>query len=353
MFGKSPSGPAGYSRKWQAVGAAIALIAPGLTATAQADVDPEARLSDANVALIYHQLSGEAAPVEEMMTDPLNMRFDNEFEKRRFVKEKFPEFEKMAADALSHDAYYVQFNTRLNDYDFDDEQFPVAGIYPRSMFFTFDADDAGSDGFDYAVQIVNSSDVKHLDIGPDEAEALMSKIGSGRNIRVRMWLVPVAPVEAGWAKLNDDMFRTFNTVATKVEIMDRDGNPLAEIDSGLDAKNKAKAVKDNPIKMPDFSNPWSAENRSEALLEYYDWVVTEKYKLSSSGEGTSFNEAMDLRGAVSSGCIAKFGYSECGRLATSRRQVVDQCASEMEGDKKRLCYKLQYVPYSSAEADAR
>ncbi len=343
------------TRKFTSTGVAsiaICLSLSALPANAEGELDKSARLTDDNVALIYHQISGESAPVADMIIKPENKRFENEFEKRRFVKEAWPAFEQRAKDALAHDAYYVQFNTRLGDYDFDKEQFPVAGIYSSYMYFDYDADDAGSDGLDYAVQIVNPGDVKFLKMSPDEAEALMGRLGSDRAIKVRMWLVPIQPVEAGWVKLKDDIFRTFNTQATRVEVMDRDANFIAEIDSGIKAVNAVKPVSDNPIKMPDFSNPWSAENRSEALLDYYDWVVTEQYKLSSSGNGKSFEEAMSLRGAAASGCTAKFGYSQCMRLSEARSHVIDQCASEIKPPRTPQCYKLQYVPYSSNEADA-
>ncbi|KCZ52551.1 hypothetical protein HY29_04530 [Hyphomonas beringensis] len=316
------------------------------------DAPAEARLNPVNAALLYHQVSGEPAPVTSMMAKPLNMRFDNEFERRRFAKEAFPAFQKMAKDVLDQPAYYAKFSVRLGDYDFTNERFPLNGIYSGSMYFHYDAGKAGSEGLDYAVRIVNTDDIKFLDMAPDQAEALLNKVNG--KISAEMWMVPTSPVSAGWIKMNNDYFRTVQMKATVLKLFDKNGDLIAEIKSKTpNLKNKAKAVKDNPIREPEFSNPWTAEDAPTAILDHYKWYIQGKYKVPNSDYGAdSFQSVMELGGAVAKGCTASFGYSECKRLMTARRNMVNRCAATVAKERKRECYKIEDLPYTTEEADS-
>lgn len=336
--------------KWLGMGL-VTSSALALTTSAQEDTT-DARLKALPVALIYHQISGEPVPVAEMMAEAWDKGyFDSEFEERRFVKENFDAFSQMAADALERDAHYAQFKSRIENYDFDKEQFALAGIFAGSMFFTYDASDVGADALDYAVNIINTDDVRFLKMPAEEAEAFMEKLGSDRTVRLRMWITPVNPVQAGWSEKRGDLFRTFNAVATKVEVLDLDNNLLAELDGAKPGK-PVKAVKDNPIRMPDFSNPWAAEDAPAALLEHYDWVVNKKYKMQTDKGGDAFDEAINLRTGIAGGCQSKFGYSQCSRFVVDRRNMVNRCTNEIKPPKAALCYGLTNVPYSNDEADA-
>jgi len=328
----------------------LAMAASPTLAEAE-DAPPEARLNAINAALLYHQVSGEPAPVADMMAKPMNLRFENEFERRRFAKEAFPAFEKMAKDVMAQPAYYTKFSVRLGDYDFNNERFPINGIYSGSMFFNYDAGKAGSGGMDYAIRIVNTDEIKFLDMGPDDAEALLTSMDDNK-ISAQMWMVPVTPVSAGWVKLKGSYFRTVQMKATALKLCDKNGDLITEIESKTpNLKNKAKPVKDNPIREPEFSNPWTAEDAPTAILDHYQWYIQEKYKVADSGSsGDAFQNAMEMGGAAAEGCTASFGYSQCKRLMTARRQMVDRCLATVAKERKRECYKIDDLPYTSEES---
>ncbi|KCZ46839.1 DUF4852 domain-containing protein [Hyphomonas pacifica] len=317
------------------------------------DAPAEARLNAVNAALLYHQVSGEPAPVANMMTKPLNMRFDNEFERRRFTKENFPAFQKMAEDVMAQPAYYTKFSVRLGDYDFTDERFPINGIYSGSMYFNYDADKAGSEGMDYAVRIVNTDEIKFLDMAPDDAEALLNRV-EGNKISAQMWMVPVTPVSAGWIKMKNSYYRTVQMKATVLKLFDPNGELIAEIESKTpNLKNKARPVKHNPISEPTFSNPWTAEDAPTAILDHYQWYIQKKYQVADNGSsGDAFQNAVDMRGVAAEGCTTTFGYSECKRLMTARRQMMDRCTASVAKERVRECYMIDDIPYTTEEADS-
>ena len=334
-------------------GAMLGLALSSHPATAETkDAAPEARLTPVHTALLYHQVSGEPAPVVNMMAKPLNLRFDNEFERRRFAKEAFPAFKELADDVLRQPAYYARFSVRLDDYDFNEERFPLNGVYSGSMYFYYDAGKAGSEGMDYAVRIVNTDEIKFLDAPMEEAEAMLNRVGG--KISAEMWMVPVSPVSAGWIKLKNDYYRTVQMKATMLKLFDANGNLIAEIESeSAGLKNKAKAVKSNPIREPEFSNPWMADDAPTAILDHYKWYIDKSYKVPNAEYGAdSFQDAMELGGAVSGGCIAKFGYSECNRLSSARQQMVNRCTNTVSANRKSECYQIRYLPYTTEEADS-
>ena len=205
---------------------------------------------------------------------------------------------------------------------------------------------------DYAVRIVNTDEIKFLDAPMEEAEAMLNRVGG--KISAEMWMVPVSPVSAGWIKLKNDYYRTVQMKATMLKLFDENGNLIAEIESeSAGLKNKAKAVKSNPIREPEFSNPWMADDAPTAILDHYKWYIDKSYKVPNAEYGAdSFQDAMELGGAVSGGCMAKFGYSECNRLSSARQQMVNRCTNTVSANRKSECYQIRYLPYTTEEADS-
>lgn len=330
---------------------------PAAAARASLYVDGPARTGEAltlnavNIAYLYHRMSGEPASVVSMVTEPARQRFEDEFALRRFVNENLPAFQAEVDRTVSAQRYVVQVNGRLERYDFDRGGFPINGLYDRT-FLSFDSSRSGAEGMDYSLSLGNTDELDFIEVSEADAEAL--NLGGSRAVDL---MVEFVPVQAGWAKPRDDIFRTVDAIATRIEVVAREGG---QVIGGREAATPApdgplRLYAQNPFAEPDFVNPWSADNAPEAVLDRYSWIVNEHWRMDDMRmeSGESFYDALSLRGAAAESCIGDFGYSQCQRLATARSEFIDRCVRDVPQNRSRECYAISDFPYTELEADAR
>tara|TARA_Y100000815_G_scaffold113660_1_gene102728 strand:- start:238 stop:1356 length:1119 start_codon:yes stop_codon:yes gene_type:complete len=301
-----------------------------------------------NVAYLYHRMSGEPASIDRMMTEPLKLRFDDEFARRRFLEENFDEFAKLVDEAVSAKVYTVTLSGGLEGYDFDREGFPIDGLYDRTMV-TFSADASGSEGLDFALALEGTDE---LDILPMPVEDAERRSNSLSNSAVDLE-VAFTPLEAGWEKVRDDQRRTVVGKAYSVKVLSPDGSVIGTI--GLDSEPPTRPLRvfaENPFKKSMLINPWTAENAPEAVLDRYAWIIDERWKMPSYQEGDNIEEAMTTNVSAAGGCVAQYGYSECQRLAQRRNDFITHCTRSVPDNRKQECYSIRSLPYTDQEANA-
>lgn len=311
----------------------------------------ELQIDATTIAYLYHRMSGEPASVVSMMTRPTRQRFDDEFARRRFVEEQHPEFLRTVDRSVSAQRYIVQINGRLESYDFERGGFPINGLYDRT-FLSFNGSSSGSEGMDYSLSLGNTSELDFVEVSREDAEAL--NLGNGAR-RVDL-MVEFVPIQAGWAKPRDEIFRTVDAIATRLDVVTPDGDVIATKEAVTQAPDgPLRIYAENPFAEPEFSNPWSAENAPEAVLDRYSWIVDERWRMPNirMETGDSFYNAMSLSGAAASGCVANFGFSECQRLASARSEFIDRCVRDLPPGQSSDCYAISEFPYTALEADAR
>lgn len=310
----------------------------------------ELTLNAVNIAHLYFRMSGEPASVISMMAKPVNKRFDDEFDRRRFVEENLSDFQKVVDEAVSADIYKIQINGRLGDYDFEREGFPLEGLFDRT-FVAFDGSKSGSEGMDFALSLGNSGELDFLRMSPEKAESL----NLGQGSRKVDLIVSFVPIQAGWTKPRDKVFRTVDAIATQVRVQTKDGEVIGSRNATtLPPDGALMLFASNPFEEADLVNPWLAEKAPEAVLARYSWIVDENWRISQGNmnTGDSFYDAMTLHGAAASGCIDNFGYNECQRLASARSEFINRCVSEMPADRRAQCYAIKEFPYTEHEASA-
>lgn len=299
-----------------------------------------------NLAYLYHRMSGEPASLDRMMTKPLNLTFENEFERRRFLEEHFDEFKKLVDESVSAQTYTVELRGRLEDYDFDRKGFPIDGLYDRTMV-SFSASDSGSEGLDFALALEGTEQLDFLPMSPEAAEAL----GSGdRSVDLE---IAFTPIMAGWEKVRSDQRRTVVGKAYQVTVKSSEGKTIGTIRS--DQKPSTRPLRlyaQNPMVRANLANPWTAENAPEAVLDRYAWIIDERWKMPGHKDGDAFEEAMSNNGSAAGGCVAQFGFSQCERLATRRANFVNQCTNSVPTERKQECYAIRSLPYTELEANA-
>lgn len=311
----------------------------------------ELTLNAVNIAHLYFRMSGEPASVISMMAKPVNKRFDDEFSRRRFVDENLSDFQKVVDEAVSANIYKVLINGRLEDYDFEREGFPLGGLFDRT-FVAFDGSRSGSEGMDFALSLGNSGELDFLKMSPEKAESL----NLGQGSRKVDLIVSFVPIQAGWTRPRDEVFRTVDAIATKVQVQTKDGEVIGSRNATtLPPDGPLMLFADNPFEEADLVNPWLAEKAPEAVLARYSWIIDENWRISQGNmdTGDSFYDTMTLHGAAASGCLANFGYSECQRLASARSEFINRCVSEMPADRRAQCYAIKEFPYTEHEASAR
>ena len=302
----------------------------------------------ANLAYLYHRMSGEPASVVRMMTDPLGQRFDDEFARKRFVDEHFAEFSKLVDESVSAENYVVRLNGRLEDYDFDREGFPINGLFERTMV-EFSASPSGSEGLDFALALEGTGGLSFLPMAPDKAEALDFG-NNGRRVNLE---VSFTPYEAGWEKVRSEQRRTVVGTANSVKVSTPDSKEIAAVDNGKAPPSEPlRLYSKNPFAKANLTNPWSAENAPEAVLDRYSWIIDERWRMKNQQQGDAFEEAMTLNGGAAGGCIGQFGMSQCKRLATARSNFISRCEQSIAAERRQECYAIRRLPYTELEADA-
>lgn len=308
----------------------------------------ELDLNATNLAYLYHRMSGEPASLARMMTKPLGMRFDNEFARRRFLEENFDEFTDLVDEAVAAETYLIELNGRLEDYDFDREGFPIHGLFDRTMV-NFSASESGSEGLDFALALEGAGEMSFLPMSPEEAESL----SNSRNSRSVDLEVAFTPIEAGWEQVRSDQKRTVRAKAYRVRVLSRDGNEIGKITSDAQPSNAPlRLYADNPFAKAKLTNPWSADNAPEAVLDRYAWIIDERWQMSNYSDGDKFDEAMSLNGSSAGGCVDQFGYSECQRISQRRSDFIARCTQSVPEQRKRDCNAIRRLPYTRQEADA-
>lgn len=137
----------------------------------------------------------------------------NEFQKKRFCDYVKPFILRRSRKLKEGGFFFVLINGRLEDYDFKHKQFTLAGEHRNSLFpvlkvydksstnrklvckypsinFNNKSDPYFNNDVSFNISFLNASEFTHLQVQPDQAEKILSSIGSTRILTLAIKMVP-------------------------------------------------------------------------------------------------------------------------------------------------------------------
>ena len=305
----------------------------------QPAIAEEPVLTNEAAAILYFQLSEEPLPMRTMMLSA-SPDFDNEFDRREFLQQQ-KLVNLLIVNATEQQEKFVRkVRARIGEYDFSNEYFPLEGIH-ETTYLTIRHPDWVY-GPQLAVEILNSSEFRQLQMAPETARALHTQLGGNPTVILRFVLRPVRSEHkdfSGGRSFN--IHRSLAMYAESMQILHgEDETVVAKIQPTSRFEDHApvdRLLTESSNQMMD--DPWA---QAWGSSEHFDALVTH-YNL----ENWSSFQRME----IAEPCVQSFGYSACQRIISRRQQLVSRCYSTLKN--QRLCERIRGIPYTEAEHQRR
>jgi len=322
------------------IGLAFAILSITFSGTTLAEIEhpPKERTAGAmEAAIVYYSLSGEPIPRQRMVEGLSEHGFKSEFERRRFIKENGPAFDKLVSEIRAIEYLTMLVRGSIGEYHFDRGAFPLEGLFDR-MYVRRDASRVGLSGSDFAFLFRNSGDLRFLKMAPDAAESLANQMNRQRKA---LYGIRFVPVRAGRQTLDGRLRRVIEVHITEIVIFDRHSEAILATMEAESPPAQAQAAtieqQSDPVVREANTNPWRADDVLAVLYDRYGQL-----------EGPSDAlDILDFRTNLMRDCISDFGVSACQDMSDRRRKLFNEC--ERRDSRFDQCNWVYYFAYDNRE----